>query len=461
LIGIETGIRESLENAKLWGAGAAARQVKSNRAWVRKLKKKHMERKFSDVYEDVEYQKVYRTNRRTLKGAIDNAGMETNKFEQEFLDNFVDDQLAPARAIAESFELGPKYIKKLNRMNELGQKFQKRWSAIKETVSLENQLADITQKSSALQGMVPGLGAAGVGYMVGDAEGAAIGLALSPFTNPGRYLQVRAALNRISGDMGLNIGKAIKGYINKVTGKAVPKAKRIVGPAAQKVLGDSNWGDRRTKDKTRYQAFERRSKELTEFVSNPQLAADRLMKNTEAVSDAAPQLAAAVQMKALNAATYMYQKMPKPTKTGALLEHKFKPSEVDLIRWERVVEAITDPMVLLRDLAKGMLTRETRDAVEAVFPVFFQKVTVAIAEQIPHLQKVLPYKEKINLSTLFNMEVDQTMSPRFYNTMQMLAMAPPPEPPQRGPSAAGQVWGKMKAGQVSLTETQRVQAESA
>jgi hypothetical protein len=87
--------------------------------------------------------------------------------------------------------------------------------------------------------------------------------------------------------------------MKKVSGKVKPvaeKAKRIVGPTAQKVLQDSNWGDRRTKDKSRFDAFEKRSKELTEFVNNPQMAADRVTKNTEAISDAAPNVAVLRQL---------------------------------------------------------------------------------------------------------------------------------------------------------------------
>lgn len=461
---IETAIRENLENPKLWGAGITTRQIKSNRGWVQKLKKKHMISKFSELYEEVAYKPIFKTNRKTLKNAIDHSGLETNKFPEEYLDNFVDDQLAPARAIAEAFELGPKYQAKIKQMDELAGKFKKEWDTIKETVGLENQLAEITQKSNAMGSLMPGLGAAGVGYMVGGEEGAAIGLALSPFTNPGRKLQLQAAIARISGDMGQNINKAIKGYINKASGKvklAAAKGKRIVGPTAQKVLQESNWGDKRTKDKSRLEAFHRRAKELNDFVGNPQLAADRLTKNTEAVSDVAPKLATAIQVKALNAATFLHNKMPKATRGTSLLEPKFQPSEVDLIRWERYVEAVADPTVLLRDLAKGMLTRETVEAVERVYPKMYEQIVLSIAEQIPALRDELPYKEKINLSTLFQLPVDRTMEPRFYQTMQMIAAAPPPEAAQQSKSAAGAVWGKMKAGQVALTETQRVQAENA
>ena len=97
--------------------------------------------------------------------------------------------------------------------------------------------------------------------------------------------------------MNVNIGKAIKGYLKKASGKVKDvgvKAKGITAPASLKVLQDSNWGDKRTKDKDRYQAFDRRVSELRDFVSNPQLAADRLMKNTEAVAEVAPNLASAV-----------------------------------------------------------------------------------------------------------------------------------------------------------------------
>ena len=108
-----------------------------------------------------------------------------------------------------------------------------------------------------------------------------------------------------------------------------------------------------------------------------------------------------------------------------------------------------------------MLTRETVEAVEAVYPRMYEQIVLAIAEEIPVLRETIPYRDQVNLSTLFQVPVSTTMEPRFYQTMQMIAAAPPPEPPQPSRGATGKVWSKMKAGQVALTETQRVQAENA
>jgi hypothetical protein len=457
------GLRQHLEDPALYGAVAKAQKA-VNAPWSRIIGRSPIARGFRKVVGQKEWRNLYATDRSKVSKFINNLGRAENRVDEEFLRAQISDELDLINSIGKAFELPSAMRNKLDEVRSISLRLADSVSTARKTVGLQNQLSDVIQKSNRLGSIMPMGAGAGVGYLLGGEEGAAAGLALSVFTNPGRMIQIRAAMERLSGDMNLQIGKAIKGYINKATGKIKPvaaKAKRIVGPTAQKVLSDSNWGDRRTVDKDRYQAFRRRAKELTEFVSNPQLAADRLTKNTNAISDAAPNLAAAVQMKALNAATFLHNKMPKPTKGTALLDPKFKPSEVDLVRFERYVEAVQDPTVLLRDLKKGMLTRETVEAVESVYPRMYEQIVLSLAEQIPALRDDLPYKERVNLSTLFQIPVDQTMEPRFYQTMQMLAMAPPPEPQPRGPSATAQVWGKIKAGQVALTETQRVQAESA
>jgi hypothetical protein len=467
----EKSIREYLENPQVWGASAANKQVKANRAWVRKLKKKHKEIEFSELYETEEegFAPIFKTNRKKLKRTIDKAGLEVNKFDEEFINRFVDDQLEPARAIAEVYDLDPKYIKKVQRMDDLGREFKAEWDKIKETVSLENQLAEITQKSNTMQSMMPWGVGAGMGYMLGGEEGAAIGLALSPFTNPGRYMQLRAALHRLSGETSAQIGKAIKSYIKKATGKIKPeKAKGIIAPTSVKVLQKSNWGDTKTKDKDRYQAFERRSKELTEFVSNPVMAAERVKSKTSTVGEVAPKVAEQMQAKAMQAAKFLYDKMPKPKSKPTLIAGKFKPHEVDLVRWERyVLAAQTGIKALLDEMQAGMPTRETVDAIKKIYPVQYAQVVTTIAGKIPELQKLLPYKEQINLSVLFGVPVHYTMEPSFVATMKMISMQPGPgempppgEKPKKKPRQRKNIYKKMDFAKTALTDDQRVAAKT-
>ncbi len=72
--------------------------------------------------------------------------------------------------------------------------------------------------------------------------------------------------------------KSLKSYIGRATGKIKKPVRGVIAPASLKILGDSNWGEKRTKDKNRHEAFRRRSEEITEFLSNPEQAIERIFE---------------------------------------------------------------------------------------------------------------------------------------------------------------------------------------
>lgn len=461
-------MQKHLEKESLYGAVGRA-QADINPIWSKIISADPLEQSFRKKVANVAWQDVFETDRQFMTKVVDSIGKPGNEIYEKHLAQSLQDKLEFINRVEKHLDLPEKFAKEAAKQKSNINKMLEALDKTNSVVGAQNQLADIISHSSALGSLMRMGAGAGLGYAIDKEQGALIGggagLMLSVLTNPGRTAQVRAALERITSDVDLQIGKSIKSYINKAIGKAVekaPKAKRLVGPLSQRVLMDSNWGDKRTKDKDRQQAFERRVSELQEFVTRPQLAADRLVKNTEAIAEVAPKTAAIAQIKALNAAAYLYDKAPKAMKGQALIAKKYKVPEFELMKYERIVEAVQDPMVIMRDLYNGKLTNDVVDAVATVYPQLYQRIVLTIAEQIPTIQEKLPYKERVNLSTLFNLPVDETMEPAFYRTMQginqQVALASP-EPQQK--SKLSKPWGTMKAAQAAMTDTQRIQAESA
>jgi hypothetical protein len=458
-----TLLQKHLEKPEYYGAVGIA-QGKFNPVWSRTIGrgKTPMARHLRQKVGEANWRDVYATNRGGVEHMINDMGRARNKSTEEFFLSDIDDKLEFVRLTRETFDdLPPKLVKQLDEMENVAKRLRSNFMKAQDTVTLQNQMGDIIQKSSQLQSVLPMGAGAGLGYLLGGEEGLALGLGLSVFTNPGRLIQIRAALDRMASSTDTKILKSIKGYIRKATGKVKKPARGLLAPASLKTLQSANWGDKRTKDKTRQQAFTRRSKELTEFLSNPQKTVERIKKNTGDVTEVAPNVATAMQIKTVQAARYLYDRMPKPLIEHTLLQKKFKPSDLELAKFERIAAVIDNPENALKSLRAGMLTVEEVDALREVYPRMYERIVVAIAEQVPELREKLPYKEQVQLSILFGVPVSATMEPEFVMTMAAIDAAPPmpmgqPPGPKQPQSKIGD-YDKLNIDSASMTDSQRVE----
>lgn len=457
------GFRRHLENPEFYGAVGNA-QKKFNVVWSKIIGRNKLSRRLREQIGEEAWRPVYSTNRGAMEKFVGDFGRAKNQTMEDFFLANLDDKISFSKIVGETFEELPAGLgKQLDKADKIAQKIRAEYLTAHKTVALQNQMGDIIQKSSALQGLLPMGAGAGVGYLLGGEEGLALGLVLSVATNPGRMIQLRAALDRMSSRTEMGVVKAIKGYIGKAAGKIKKPARGIVAPASLKILGGSNWGDKRTKDKNKYEAFNRRSEELTSLLSNPEKTMDRLKTNVGDVSDVAPNVATAMQVKSVQAARYLYDRMPKPLTTDTLLAETFKPSDVDLAKFERIAAVIDNPENALKSLQAGMLTVEEVDALKANYPQMYEQIVTTLAEQIPELRESLPYKERVQLSILFDVPVDATMAPEFLTAManiNMLAQAATGSGQRPAPGARPAKPGKYKdlsIDKVSMSSTQRVE----
>ena len=458
-----------LEDEALWGKLGAEAQREVNKIWAPYLQRKTFrakyrldrqagERDFGKV-SAMRGKKIFKADPGEHRRLIDDLGMEKSKLDIENLRMNVADEQRLVETIQKYYRLDEGMAARVKEAGKLSDEYIKVLDDMERVVGLQNQLADITANANKMGGMLGMGGYGAVGWIAGGPLGALAGVALSAFTSSGRRIHLQAALERMSSSIDLSIAKSIKGYIKKATGKLKPTARGMLAPASMKILQSSNWGEKRTKDKTRLEAFRRRSDELTEFLSNPQKTMDRIKRNTGDVSEVAPNVATAMMVKSVQAARYLYDRMPKPMTRGSLVPSKFKPSDLDLAKFERIAAVIDNPQAALDSLKAGMLTPEEVDALRANYPKIYERIVMTLAEQIPELREKLPYKERVQLSILFDVPVDETMEPEFLMAMGTIGILPPPMPPQgeKQPKSKLGSYSKLSVDNASLTDTQRVE----
>lgn len=428
-------MQKHLEETKFYGK-VGDMQRRYNAPWSADIGsgKTAMARKIREKVGEAAWRPVYETSRGGIENVVNDLGRARNMHMEEFLENRINNRIERIKAAREFFEDVPEKTKKMwDEAEAVANRLKSKLAEAKKVVGAQNQLDEIAKRSSLMSGVLPMGAGVGVGYLFGGEEGAALGLGLSVFTNPGRLIQMRAALDRLSTSKEIGVVKAIKSYISKAKGKDL--VRKMIAPASLTILERSNWGERRTRDKSRRQAYERRTEELTEFLTQPEKTLAKIDKTLASVSEVAPNVAAQMKLRAVKAARYLYDRAPKPGSEQLLLEDKWRPSEVDLAKFERIAAVIDDPANALKSLRAGCLTVEEVDALKENYPRMYEKVVTTIAEQIPELRGKLPYRERVQLSVLFDVPVDATMEDNFLMAMQTVGAAAqmPMQPPQTRP----------------------------
>jgi hypothetical protein len=96
----------------------------------------------------------------------------------------------------------------------------------------------------------------------------------------------------------------------------------------------------------------------------------------------------------------------------------WRPSDMAIRRFARYVAAVEDPGSIEERLADGSVTPEDAEAIRTVYPEMYEDIKMRIIEQLPELQKQLPYERRLALSIFSGVPVDPAMHPRILRVLQ-------------------------------------------
>lgn len=157
----------------------------------------------------------------------------------------------------------------------------------------------------------------------------------------------------------------------------------------------------------RDEAFFNLQKELSN--PNPQHYIDNIAQATHPVESVSPQVANSLTSNSVSALTYLQSKIPKnqnpPSMFPETKDTRWKPSQMDLVKWNKTVEAVNNPLTILRDFHANQLTAEQVDAVKNVYPHLYQKMVNEVVSQVSELKAPPSIKVKNQLSILLGKDV--------------------------------------------------------
>jgi hypothetical protein len=340
-------------------------------------------------------------------------------------------------------------------LKSLGEQTDNAYKAVREEMALAIKLKDYAE--NRVQGNAANRFVSPSDYGFGAAVGVMQGDPVTGLFSAGAHKFVRERGNAFAANMAHRASKlqAIKAASQAVTKRVdtavtslLSKARRgaalsAIPPVTVNALSGASFMPKSAAaeaPKDRKEAAKLRSRELAELIADPQRLADRVAVALSDVDKAAPGVSGQAALTATKALQFLANVAPKnaqSTNTLQPLLDDWKPTDQEVSRFERHVRAAFDPLSVLDDLEKGVLTKEAADTLRELYPQLHQVIATKIAGKLAESKERLPYVDRVNLSLLLGAPVDDSMRPDFISrTQQMWARKPSEGGGQRAPATS-------------------------
>ncbi len=135
----------------------------------------------------------------------------------------------------------------------------------------------------------------------------------------------------------------------------------------------------------------------------------RAAQATQGLTQAAPRVAEAVQMRMAQALFYLASELPDGPRD--MLQPGKAPQVSIGQRHEFLMKyrAVNNPLVLLEDLGKGQLRTETAEAVETVYPDLFAEMALRVGELM--YNKEIPFATRVQVGIMLGVPGSPLMTP--------------------------------------------------
>lgn len=224
----------------------------------------------------------------------------------------------------------------------------------------------------------------------------------------GGLVKAQAAQQKIES----KINNAIKSFV-----KGAKQSTKESLPYSINIMEDF----RGKKDDDRMQNFKNTKKFIEDLQDNPEKLQRNLETSLNDLNEIDPDLYVQAVSKSQNALTFLASKLPVDPiavrKLNPMLS-KWKPNDTELRKFERYLSAIDDPMSILDDMNRGILTPEGAEVLKSVYPRMYENIHGQILENVAQLQEELPYKKRLQLSIMFGTPVDPSLNPSTIARLQ-------------------------------------------
>ena len=224
---------------------------------------------------------------------------------------------------------------------------------------------------------------------------------------------VKARTKETSRVVGAEIARAVTGREKPArgTGGARPRVEGTAKPAraaTQKALESIA----APKGTTQLTQAAKRAATVVALNQSPQLLQKAIMGSVGAHYDEQnPTLYDATAVAAAKGFAYLQRNMPPGLKGMAQGNTQQVPqvSDAELAAWNRRVQAVQDPLSVLKDIESGAVTRDQAEALRVVHPAIYQSIHDKLIEAVANAKTPVPYAQRVMFFTLFDAPVDRTL----------------------------------------------------
>lgn len=409
-------VRQNLQNPRYWGSDFSTLQEQMNGLLHKRLSRsgRFWDTYFSDAgVPDPRnpWANLKRADRAKLHSAV--SKFNTPEHDLEF--QMANEHIREARELN---DLMGKYFK----TDRLESQQLKAWGAAVDSAETNLKRAKhfatrIEQGKALLGGGGAAVGGvpvrAAAGYLLGGPAGLAAGLVAGHLMNPGKALYARSVLERV---LRTSEGRIARGVTTLLTGK---KFKMPAGPfTGLAATGLTSLLSERHPER-RAKAYQQTLEELADGVApgRTEMAMDGLRPAHLFVPKAGAGAAEAYR----HAIQVVLQRAPALPTLGPFGDSEpAYISDAELQDWEDVYRGALDPIGVLEAAHDGELSQEMVDAADESAPALMAHIRSVIIDTVTSSDVEVSYETKVQLSTLFKMPLDPTMTPEYIGAMQLL-----------------------------------------
>lgn len=186
-------------------------------------------------------------------------------------------------------------------------------------------------------------------------------------------------------------------------------------------------------------AFKNLSERIAEYTANPEKLEKILTTRMFGLNQAAPNTALEVSSTAVKGLTFLNSKLPKPAadlvNKNIFTKRTYKPSEIELSKFSRYLEAVENPLSAISDLKNGTLTSEKVEAVKEVYPELYAKMQQMTMESVQNSKEQIPYNKRLQLGILLDIPTDESLKPENIAGLQTSFVNLPEKAPTKNARA--------------------------
>lgn len=225
-------------------------------------------------------------------------------------------------------------------------------------------------------------------------------------------------------------GAKAAGRVNTAAGRmgAVQALPRAAEALRARLYDD---GQKRPAPKSDVDALRARLAELEAATANPAGVAATVRQNLRNVKSAG--VVDAVAAVAQRKLAYLAKHAPTPPIAAPLSRAQWRPAPAEIDRFARRVRAANDPIGVLDDVSRGVVTAEAVDTLREVYPRLYEEARSHLLMRAPDVREALPHQLVVRMSALFDVPLISSMEPETIAAIQ--AIAPLPTPSTSGPTS--------------------------